>query len=70
MGTVVGVRIDGFWVKGLGMRIACIVDFWVGADMMGLCLYLRSVYNGGIVQYRKFMDCQWKDSEVYVDDTV
>jgi hypothetical protein len=40
--------------------------------MMGLCLYLRSVYNGGIVQYRKFtfMDCQWKDSEVYVDDVV
>jgi hypothetical protein len=70
MGTVVGVRIDGFWVKGLGMRIACIVVFWVGADMMGLCLYLRSVHNGGIVQHRKYMDCQWKDSEVYVDDTV
>ena len=36
MGTVVGVRVDGFCVKVLGMRIACIVDFWVGVGMAGL----------------------------------
>jgi hypothetical protein len=44
---VVGVRIDGFGVKALGMRIACI---FLGAAMVVLKLVLLlSVYSEGFV---------------------
>ena len=45
IGTVVGVRVDGFGVKVLGMRIACI---FLGEAMVVLKLVLLlSVYSEG-----------------------
>ena len=47
IGTVVGVRVDGFGVKVLGMRIACI---FLGEAMVVLKLVLLlSVYSEGFV---------------------
>jgi hypothetical protein len=51
MGTVVGVRVDGFGVKGLGMRIACIVRTGDGGIESIFCCF----YGGESIQYRVFM---------------
>ena len=58
IGTVVGVRVDGFGVKVWGMRMACIFLVEVAIMILDM-LFLLSIYSGESVQCRMFMNiCQ------------